>query len=64
MLSEIHPDVFGKAVQNEESQKNDRRLTWNEQKSLSELFKRNDEIIPNAKHKLKGKRIGNLINLR
>jgi len=44
-LSEIHPDLFEKAVRYEEEHEDGRKFFWNENESLSELVARKDRII-------------------
>ena len=44
-LSEIHPDLFEKAIRYEEEHEDGRKFLWNEGESLSELVARKDYII-------------------
>lgn len=44
-LSEVHPDLFQKAVQYETQHSDGRKYYWNEDESLIELLARKDEII-------------------
>lgn len=44
-LSEIHPDLFKKAIKYEQEHEDGRRYSWSEDESLLELILRKDEII-------------------
>lgn len=60
-LSEIHPDLFEKAVKYEQEHEDGRRFFWNVNESLLELIDRKDQIITEHEKamKLKKKRTSN-----
>ena len=47
MLSEKHPDLFGKAVKYEQEHKDGRTFTWNDDAKLTDIIRQKDEIIAN-----------------
>ncbi len=48
-LSEIHPDLFGKAVKYEQEHVDGRKYFWNQEESLLELIDRKNQIIADQK---------------
>jgi 3'-phosphoadenosine 5'-phosphosulfate sulfotransferase (PAPS reductase)/FAD synthetase len=58
-LSEIHPDLFEKAVRYEQEHVDGRKYFWNQEESLLELLARKDQIIADHK-KMMGQEKRNL----
>jgi len=48
-LSEIHPNLFERAVRYEQEHSDGRKYSWNQEESLRELIKRKDRIIEDHK---------------
>ncbi len=55
-LSEIHPDLFEKAVKYEQEHEDGRRFFWNANESLLELINRKDQIIAEHEKAMKLKK--------
>ena len=55
-LSEIHPDLFEKAVKYEIEHEDGRKYFWNQEESLQELIDRKDQIIADHKRMMKLKK--------
>jgi hypothetical protein len=56
-LSEIHPDLYEKAVKYEQEHTDGRKYSWNKEESLLELVGRKDKIIADNKKMIVQKRI-------
>ena len=57
-LSEIHPDLFEKAVRYEQEHVDGRKYFWNQEESLLELIDRKDQIITDHKRAMSIKKKG------
>ena len=55
-LSEIHPDLFEKAVKYEQEHVDGRKYFWNQEESLIELMDRKDQIIADHQTMVKQKK--------
>lgn len=55
-LSEIHPDLFEKAVKYEQEHVDGRKYFWNQEESLIELMDRKDQIIADHQKMVKQKK--------
>jgi 3'-phosphoadenosine 5'-phosphosulfate sulfotransferase (PAPS reductase)/FAD synthetase len=55
-LSEIHPDLFEKAVKYEQEHVDGRKYFWNQEESLIELMGRKDQIISDHQKMVKQKK--------
>ncbi len=55
-LSEIHPDLFEKAVRYEQEHADGRKYFWNQEESLLELISRKDQIIADHQRLMKLKK--------